>query len=100
MTDKKTDKKPARKLVNKGKTCSVRGRDLPSYCKGKCVKHDAQERRKDPVVREKAREASRRSAAMRRAESRYETCVDGLGARVGGGGTNGCPSHRGASQRG
>lgn len=59
----------ARRGVNKGKTCSVKGCSKDAYCKGRCAAHYASDRRLDPAEREKAREASRRSYAKRKATS-------------------------------
>ena len=57
----------ARRGVNKGKTCSAKGCGKDAYCKGRCAAHYARDRRLDPAEREKAREASRRSYAKRKA---------------------------------
>lgn len=57
---------------NKGKACSDVGCKKPAAVKGRCVACDARDRRKDPAVREKAREASRRSYAKRAAAQQAE----------------------------
>lgn len=60
------DAKP-RRSANKGKPCLAEGCGRDSYCKGMCAAHYAKARRQDPAEREKAREASRRSHAKRKA---------------------------------
>lgn len=53
--------------VNKGRTCSASGCERAAYCKGRCSAHYARDRRLNPAERERAREASRRSYAKRKA---------------------------------
>lgn len=59
---------PAARVGNKGRKCSVGGCDADAKSKGMCLKHYTAERRKDPEIRAKANEASKRTAAKRRAE--------------------------------
>lgn len=62
-----------RRSANKGKPCSAEGCERDSYCKGMCSAHYARARREDPAEREKAREASRRSHAKRKAAAAEAT---------------------------
>lgn len=56
------------RTANKGMVCAAKGCASDAKSKGLCLKHYTQERRKDPEVRRKANEASKRTAAKRRAE--------------------------------
>lgn len=62
-----------RRTTNKGNPCSSEGCGRDSYCKGLCSAHYAKARREDPAEREKAREASRRSHAKRKAAAAEAT---------------------------
>lgn len=64
------DKAPAKKGRPKAAEveCKDKGCEKIARVHGLCVAHDAAERRKDPVVREKTREAARRYHAKKKAE--------------------------------
>lgn len=69
-----TARKPASKAtarvaepaVKEKPACSDDACDRTAYSKGICARHYTAERRKDPAVMEKAREASRRYAAKKK----------------------------------
>lgn len=57
------------RVLQRDLTCSVDGCESSAHCKGLCSKHHtAQWRAADPSRQERAREASRRWAARKRAE--------------------------------
>lgn len=62
----------SKRTKNVGKACSVRGCTTAAKVKGRCVKHDAQERRKDPEVRARANAASKASYARKKAREAEE----------------------------
>lgn len=66
-TKKQAATATAARVANKGKKCKTRGCDRDAVSKGLCPRCYTAERRKDPEVRAKANEASKRSAAKRKA---------------------------------
>ncbi|QGX08237.1 hypothetical protein EEW87_16325 [Janibacter melonis] len=55
------------RTANKGLLCSEKGCTKPATARSKCSAHYAAARRLDPAVRQKAREASARAYAKKKA---------------------------------
>lgn len=66
-TEKQAAAEPAARVANQGKRCKTRGCDRDPVSKGLCPRCYTAERRSNPDVRARANEASKRSAAKRKA---------------------------------